>query len=186
MPRRSHWRGGRAGPSMLRGSGLRFSGGPAAGMAGVRGDDLTGAARPESKRSGATKRGAGQFVKRAREGDGGHVPVTAIREPAIPGHGKGRPRHPAGAAGLDAEAANGGVAVRARDGSPAGSRRCAFDIGSMRSTTARPRAAGTRPSRAAPQRQAGQRAKQTMSPPHVESRVAGAPRVLNGWRYAVS
>jgi hypothetical protein len=69
-------------------------------VAGGRGDDLAGAARPESKRSAATKRGAGQFVKRASEADGGQVSVTAIREPAIPGHGKGRARHPAGAAGL--------------------------------------------------------------------------------------
>ena len=76
------------------------SGGPAPGVAGGRGDDLAGAARPESERSGATKRGAGQFVKRASETEGGHVPVTALREPTIPGHGKGRPRHPAGAAGL--------------------------------------------------------------------------------------
>ena len=87
-------------------------------MAGGRGDDLAGGARPESERSGATKRGAGQFVKWASETDGGHVPVTAISEPAIHGHGKGRSRHSAGAAGLDVEAANGGVAVRARDGSP--------------------------------------------------------------------
>jgi hypothetical protein len=68
-------------------------------VAGGWGDDLAGAARPESKRSGATKRGTGQFVKRACETDGGHVPVTAIREPAIPGHGKGRLGHPADAAG---------------------------------------------------------------------------------------
>jgi hypothetical protein len=51
-------------------------------------------------RSAATKRGAGQFVKRASEADGDHVPVTAIREPRSPATGKGPPSLPAGAAGL--------------------------------------------------------------------------------------
>lgn len=69
-------------------------------MAGGRGDDLAGWARPESKRSAATKRTAGQFVKCASESDGGRVPATAVRERAIPGHGKGGLRHSAGAAGL--------------------------------------------------------------------------------------
>ena len=121
------------------------SGGPAPGVAGGQGDNLAGAACPESKRSAATKRGAGQFVKRTSETEGGRVPATAFREPASLGHGKGRPRHPVGAAGLTAEAANGGVAVRARDGSPSGSRHGPKARGSMRSTTARPRTAGTRP-----------------------------------------
>ena len=48
--------------------------------------------------------------------------VTAIRAPAIPGHAKGRLRHSAGAAGLNTRAAPGGVAVRAKNGSPSGSR----------------------------------------------------------------
>lgn len=69
-------------------------------MAGGRGDDLDGWARPESERSEATKRTAGQFVKRASGTDGGRVPAMAIREPAVPGHGRTAFVGTAGAAGL--------------------------------------------------------------------------------------
>ena len=55
--------------------------GPASGMAGDRGDDLTGAAPSGAKRSDLQ---AGQFVKRASF-------TRSVKEPkpAIPGHGNG-------------------------------------------------------------------------------------------------
>jgi hypothetical protein len=58
-----------------------FSGPGAPGLAGDRGDDLTGAAPSGATRSDLQ---AGQFVKRAFV----HVPVKETR-PAIPGHGNG-------------------------------------------------------------------------------------------------
>ena len=65
--------------------------GPATGMAGDRGGDLTGAVPSEAKRSDLQ---AGQFAKRASF-------TRSVKEsgPAIPGHGKGPPRASAGSAG---------------------------------------------------------------------------------------
>jgi len=87
--KRSDWRGGRAAAS----TSLHpdFSG-PATGMAGDRGGDLTGAAPSGAQRSDLQ---AGQFAKRASF-------TRSVKEsgPAIPGHGKGPPRDSAGSAGL--------------------------------------------------------------------------------------
>jgi hypothetical protein len=61
-------------------------------MAGDRGGDLAGAAPSEAQRSDLQ---AGRFAKRASF-------TRSVKEtrPAIPGHGKGPPRAPAGSAGL--------------------------------------------------------------------------------------
>jgi hypothetical protein len=68
--------------------------------------------------------------------------VRATRE------GHQRPRSPAtGRAAVVMIAGVAGLAELREGWKPEGSRRWAFDSGSMRSTTARPRAAGTRPSR---------------------------------------
>ena len=101
--------------------------GPAPGLAGDRGGDLAGAAPSGAQRSDLH---AGRFAKRTSF-------TRSVKEygPAVPGHGKGPPRDSAGNAGL----------TMLRDGSPTGARRWAFDSGSTRSATARPRAAGTRP-----------------------------------------
>lgn len=70
------------------------SGGPASGMAGGRGDDLARAQRTGAELAQRSARAAGQFVKQASETEGGRVPATALRESAVPGHGKGRLRQP--------------------------------------------------------------------------------------------
>jgi translation initiation factor IF-2 len=126
--KRSDWRGGRAGPSSLL-----PSGGPAPGVAGGRGEDLAGEARPESKRSGATKRGAGQFVKRARETDGGHVPRDGHQGPRGP-----RPRE--GPPSSSRRRSRPGCVARRMEARQ-GSRREAARCGAR---TAWPRIAGTR------------------------------------------
>jgi hypothetical protein len=66
--------------------------GPAPGVAGARGGDLTGAAPSGAQRSDQQ---AGQFAKRASF-------TRSVKEPrpAIPGHGKGPPPASAGIAGL--------------------------------------------------------------------------------------
>ena len=108
------------------------SGGPAPGMPGGRGDDLARAQHTGAELAERSARAAGQFVKRASETEGGHVPVTALSEPAIPGHGKGRPRRPAGAPGLLLKLptaawlfARGMEARQGRDAVPLTAARCA-------------------------------------------------------------
>ena len=101
----------------------RFFSGPAPGLAGAPG-----------WRSGRRRRDrqAGQFAKRASF-------THSVKEPgpALPGAREmaaacfSRHRRP--------------DRIRVRDGNPSGSTRWAFDSGSTRSATARPRAAGTRP-----------------------------------------
>ena len=83
------WRGGRAAAST---SLLPVFSGPAPGLAGDRGGDLTGAAPSEAQRSDLQ---AGQFAKRASF-------TRSVKEigPAIPGHGKGPPLVSAGSTGL--------------------------------------------------------------------------------------
>ena len=118
--------------------------GPAAGMAGDRGGDLAGAAPSGAQRSDLQ---ASQFAKRASL-------KRSVREsgPAIPGHGNGPllsspPATPACRSPAAHCVHQRGECQRAcvRDGSPTGARRWAFDSGSTRSATARPRTAGTRP-----------------------------------------
>ena len=116
------------------------SGGPAAGVAGGRGDDLARAQRTkrsEAQRSEAQRRAraAGQFVKRARRSRtrDGH---QGLRSPAT---GRAAVVMTVGAAGL-AVLREGWKPVR---GETPG--QTASPGGSMRSTTARPRVAGPRP-----------------------------------------
>ena len=87
--KRSDWRGGRAAASTSMN--LVFSG-PAPGLGGDRGGDLTGAAPSEAQRSDLQ---AGQFARRASF-------TRSVKEPgpAIPGHGKGPQCASAGSAGL--------------------------------------------------------------------------------------
>jgi len=132
--KRSDWRGGRAGPS------TPDSGGPAPGVAGVRGGDLGRAQRTGAERSAAQCVSIGA-VRQARE---------RIRGRSGTPDGPQRDRDPRPRDGPpsllcrhsrpDRHAAQ-RRAVRARDGSPVGSRH-RYSGGSMRSTTARPREAG--------------------------------------------
>lgn len=128
--KRSDWRGGRAGPSTLRIGAARLRAWRVAGVAIC-------AARSARERNAVQRsaRAPAQFAKRASGSEGGQVLLTALSECAIPGRGTGRPRHRAGAAGLTV----------LREGlKPV---RVETNDGSMRSTKARPRAAGARPER---------------------------------------
>ncbi|MEI6026868.1 MAG: hypothetical protein WCT47_09280, partial [Betaproteobacteria bacterium] len=87
-PKASDWRGGRAADRWLCNGEAAAStsvppdfSGPATGMAGDRGGDLTGAAPSEAQRSDLQ---VGQFAKRAS-----CTRSVKETEPAIPGHGKG-------------------------------------------------------------------------------------------------
>ena len=97
--------------------------GPASGMAGDRGDDLAGVQR--TKRSGVNG-----------------TPVSSSSEPCSRTREENQARDPR-ARERAAVVASAGIP---REGwPPEGARRWAFDSGSMRSATARPRAAGARP-----------------------------------------
>lgn len=84
-----------------------------------------------------------QFAKRASGSEGGHVLLTALSERAFPGHGTGRlrdHRRHSRPAGLLVAPRSGGLfaqGMEAQQGRDTDRR-----AGSMRSTTARPRAAG--------------------------------------------
>ena len=131
-PKGSDWRGGRAGLSThrIRVQAARLRAWRVAGGTIW----LARSKRSEAQRSEAQRRAraAGQFVKRARRSR--HARRTSA--PAIPGHGKGRLRDHCRRSRPDR--------VRAKDGSPTGSRR-RYPGGSMRSTTAWPRTAGSAP-----------------------------------------
>ena len=98
------------------------SGGPATGMAGGRGDDQ---ARAQQTKRSATQWSAAPCASSGPVRRAGRRSrnATDIKGPRAPATGRAAVVITAGAAGLDAQAANGGVAVCARDGSPSGSRR---------------------------------------------------------------
>ncbi len=125
--KRSDWRGGRAGPITSRHSAARH-----------RAWRVTGVTIWPA----CSERSAAQRTERRPVRQAGlvHVPVKEPR-PAIPGHGNGPL--------LASPPAQPAWPCCVRDGSPSGARRWAFDSGSTRSATARPRAAGTRPKKSA-------------------------------------
>ena len=115
------------------------SGGPAPGVAGGRGDDLARAQLTGAERS-ATQWSAAQCASSGPVRQAGPSVAYPRRTsgPAIPGHGKGRLRHPAGAAGL-AVLREGWKPVRVETRSAARRLDAQHDSPTLR-------AAGTRPS----------------------------------------
>lgn len=101
--------------------------GPASGVAGDRGDDLTGVQRTQRSEENETPASSSSGLV--------HVPVKKT-SPRSPGTGQGRCRHSRRHRRLDCVA----LGTAAREGRDAGR-----DGGSTRSATARPREAGTRP-----------------------------------------
>ena len=100
---RSDWRGGRAGPS----TSTWLFGGPASGVAGGRGGDLCRAQRTGAERSAVREHRRSSPSGRADQR--AIASATALSERAIPGHGKGRLRDHAGAAGLFVAPRSGGL-----------------------------------------------------------------------------
>jgi hypothetical protein len=124
-PKVSDWRGGRAAAGHHRDSAVGLQAARAPGVAGGRGDDLARAQRTGAERSAAQRRGA-QCASSGPVRQAGPSVAYPRRTsgPAIPGHGTGRLRMTAGAAGLT-ELREGWKPVKGRDADRRAGARCA-------------------------------------------------------------